>query len=124
MHSCGTISSLAEDGQSGCPQLRQAPSAMIQLCHMGHLKVGHPACTARWERTVVFCEDGDDHLRVALGAQGPALQQGLAKVHTPGHHKGLDVGKCQGLPLCLPFSHAAKRSFSTTAPTSHSAASH
>ena len=42
---------------------------------------------AGFERpTIVLCEAGDDHLRVALGPQGAALQQGLAKVDAAGVH--------------------------------------
>ena len=41
----------------------------------------HPIRLSALERpTIVLCKAGDDHLRVALGPQGSALQQGLAKV--------------------------------------------
>ena len=40
-------------------------------------------CDHPWLRTIVFCLLRQHHLRVALGAQGPRLQQRLRKVDTP-----------------------------------------
>ena len=52
----------------------------LETCGMAKLAA---VCNHAWRLTIVLCLLGQDHLRVALGPQGPRLQQRLCEVDTP-----------------------------------------